>query len=160
MRDGEAPDDMDRPGPLPAEVAHHTGIALYKLASWGQDRLDSALAPLGLRTRHYAVLAVLQRSGGRSQQAIARKLRIDRTTMVKAIDDLERLGLVERRPDPRDRRAWEVVVTAAGSAAVVDADRELGSIEDRLFAPLGPSDRALLDGLLRRLLGEPPAEPA
>jgi len=142
-----------RPAALPPGVAHHTGIVLYKVAQFAQDLLDRALAPRGLKTRHFSVLAVLAHAGPLSQQALGAKLRIDRATMVKVVDDLERLGLVERRRNVSDRRLYDLTVTTNGRDAVVAIEVDIAATEAELFAPLTNDQRSRLHDLLGRLLG-------
>jgi len=51
------------------------------------------------------VLVAAARGNARNQLALAQQLGVDRTVMTYLIDDLERAGYVERRPDPADRRS-------------------------------------------------------
>ena len=68
-------------------------------------------------------------------------------------DDLQARGLVERHPDPADRRATRVALTAAGEEAG-RAIRSARRVEaDRFFGALDPADRADLARILRRLAG-------
>ena len=73
-------------------------------------------------------------------------------TINRRLDMLERAGLVERRPDPDDRRSTLVVLTAAGERRAVEAARIHVAAESELFDPLGPADLAALCGLLERML--------
>ena len=66
--------------------------------------------------RGYLVLAVAGQGEPKSQLALAQHLGVDRTAMTYLLDDLEAAGLVERRPDPADRRARRVTLTDAGQA--------------------------------------------
>jgi len=104
-----------------------------------------------MKTRHYSVLSVLSYKGPMSQQAVGLELRIDRTTMVAVMDDLERLGHLERRRNAGDRRMYDLTVTDAGREAVAQAEREVLEVEARLFAPLGEAERSSLHALLSRL---------
>jgi DNA-binding MarR family transcriptional regulator len=67
--------------------------------------------------------------------------------MVAAVDELEDAGLVERRPDPADRRVRLVTVTDAGRTALARARSVVARTEDDLLADLG-DDRATLRRLL------------
>lgn len=145
---GEAP----RPAALPASLAHRTGLLLYKVAQFAQDALDRSLQPLGLKTRHYSVLAVLAQQAPLSQHAVGRKLRIDPATMVAVVDDLERLGLVRRARDPGDRRVYELSLTDAGRPYLRDLDALVDRVEADLLAPLDDRQRAELHALLTGLL--------
>ena len=71
--------------------------------------------------RGYQVLASAAVEGPRTQLALAQQLGLDRTVMTYLLDDLQKAGLVERRPDPADRRARRVVLTDAGRARLCDA---------------------------------------
>ncbi|MGI8687205.1 MAG: MarR family winged helix-turn-helix transcriptional regulator [Thermomicrobiales bacterium] len=141
-----------RPVPLPDAIAHHTGIVLYRVAQYVQERLDQALRSHGFKTRHYSVLGVLAHAGPMSQQAIAGILRIDRAVMVAIVDDLERLGLVERRRNARDRRLNDLTLTEAGHATLREADALLEAMERDLFSPLREKEQRQLHDLLSRLL--------
>jgi DNA-binding MarR family transcriptional regulator len=101
--------------------------------------------------RGYQVLAASGRGEPRSQLALAQHLGVDRTVMTYLLDDLERAGLVERRPDPADRRARRIALTNAGTAHLCELDHRLGQAEDRLLEPLEPTERDTLRQLLRRL---------
>lgn len=104
--------------------------------------------------RGYQVLAAAIDGEVSSQLAIARMLGVDRTVLTYLIDELERARLVERRPDPADRRARRVVLTDAGRERLGDLDRRLRGAEERLLAPLEPAERDTLRELLRRLATE------
>jgi DNA-binding MarR family transcriptional regulator len=101
--------------------------------------------------RGYLVLAVAGQGEPKSQVALAQHLGVDRTVMTYLLDDLEAAGLVERRPDPADRRARRVALTATGSACLQELKAGLGEVEDRLLHPLDDDERAVLRTMLRRL---------
>src|SRR4029077_12779811 len=83
---------------------------------------------------------------------------IDRTTMVSAVDDLERLELATRAPDPDDRRASLVALTSRGRTTLVRTTGLIATAEATLLAPLSPSERTQLHGLLARLVQKGSAE--
>jgi DNA-binding MarR family transcriptional regulator len=72
--------------------------------------------------------------------------------MVVAVDALERGGLVERRPDPKDRRARIVAPTKAGRELLARAEGVVLGAEDEVLAELGAEERRALRGLLTRLV--------
>jgi DNA-binding MarR family transcriptional regulator len=106
------------------------------------------------------VLTACAREEPPTQLALARRLGVDRTVMTHLIDDLERAGLVERRPDPADRRARRIVVTEPGGALLAVLDRRLADVEDVVLGPLDPAERRTLRALLSRVAvaGCPPAD--
>jgi len=79
------------------------------------------------------------------------RLHIAPRSATEVVDALESRGLVERRPDPGDRRATLVEVTEQG-ASVLDAIRAVrGTEAERVFGRLSQTDRAHLARILRKL---------
>jgi DNA-binding MarR family transcriptional regulator len=144
-------------GQPPAALAESIALLTGRVARVAGDLLAEALTPLGLRVRHYGVIQALADHGPSSQQALGRWLGIDRTTMVGTIDDLERLGLVARKPDPADRRAYRVELTPRGRTTLVRATGVVAATERTLLAPLDPEEQGTLRALLRRLTDPVPA---
>ena len=135
----------------PPELVRSTGYLLYKAGLKSQRGLDDALAPTGLSVREFMVLAFA--SGAElSQQDVARRLSLDPTLVVAAVDTLEQRGLVERRRDPRDRRRYLLVVSDEGRAFVREAEEAAARAEDELLAALSPTQRTQLQKLLRTAL--------
>lgn len=80
----------------------------------GVRATNAALASVGLRARHYAVLQVAAVPGGSSQRQLGLDLGLDPSAVVSLVDDLQKAGLVARKPDPADRRARVISVTDRG----------------------------------------------
>ena len=99
--------------------------------------------------RGYQVLCAAARDEPGSQAAMAQRLGIDRTVMTYLLDDLEGAGLVERRPDPADRRSRRVAATPHGCEVLEDLDARFARAEQHLLAGLEPGDQAAF----RKLLG-------
>ena len=114
-------------------------------------RANEALRPLGLEGRHLGVLLVLDRAGPLSQTRIGEELGADKSAMGRTVDDLERLGAAERRPDPADRRARQVSLTAAGEQLVARAKRVAAETADEVFQELSVEEQATLRDLLTRV---------
>src|SRR6266403_527920 len=77
---------------------------------------DQLLAPSGLRTTQFSILAKLRRLGPMTINALAAEMVMDRTTLGRNILPLERDGLIAVEQGSRDRRSKELRVTAAGEA--------------------------------------------
>ena len=104
--------------------------------------------------RGYQVLAAAARSQPGSQQELAAHLGVDRTVMTYLLDDLERAGLIERRPDPADRRARRIAATGRGADLLGDLDERLRTAEDGVLGGLAAEgDRKIFRELLARLAG-------
>lgn len=146
----ERPGDWPAPLELPeGDVA--TGMLLQMAHRSTHQRLAAALLPLGLEVRDFGVLAVLAH-GPLSQRQLIDVLGVDKSTMVRVVDDLERQELVTRRRNPHDRRAYAVELTDRGRKrldAAQAAARDLGA---RLFGWLSDRDRRQLHATLQRII--------
>jgi DNA-binding MarR family transcriptional regulator len=138
-------DGIELPVPLvPGRMAAHTSCVLQKLGQVIFRLLESELAALGLRIRHYSVIGSLLDRGPMSQQDIGTYLRIDSATMVATIDDLERLGLVQRKRRDGDRRSYVVSITPEGEKATERIDQLMQQLDDEFLADItGPQRRQL-----------------
>jgi DNA-binding MarR family transcriptional regulator len=148
-----AAESDERAGAWPPAALGDRLAFLFKHAHARMVELaEPALDPLGVDGRDFGVLAFFAGEGSLSQQEAARRLAIDRTTMVSLIDGLEGKGLVERRPHPADRRKNAVALTAAGRDVLAAATSAIHDAEARLLAPLSPADAATLRRALHTLV--------
>ena len=141
--------------------------------AWGRERGDLDLAPVavfsrisrlarrdaftahGIESWEFDVLAALRRAGSPYELSPGRLLRetlVTSGTMTNRVDRLTARGLVERLPDPKDRRGVLVRLTAEGKAAVDGAFEALLAAESDLLADLPDKQRTQLATLLRSLL--------
>ena len=113
-----------------------------------------AFAAHGLETWEFDVLSALRRAGRPYQLSpgtLLRETMVTSGTMTNRVDRLAARRLVERRPDPADRRGVLVRLTAQGRQSVDAALDALLARERRLLAGLGPRDQQRLAALLREL---------
>ena len=136
----------------PAPLLDLTVYLLSRVGRMGKYALDDRLAGRGLRLRHMAVLAALADAGAASQLALARSVRLDPSDTTTTLDDLQRLGLVERSVDPADRRRRLVALTPQGRAGLDEMCALAEEVADGLLAPLDPAERKTLHEALRRVL--------
>jgi DNA-binding MarR family transcriptional regulator len=147
--------------------------------AWARERPDLDVAPvevfsrIGRLARHldlarrdaftaaqvesweFDVLAALRRAGAPYELSPGRLLRetlVTSGTMTNRVDRLTSRGLVERLPDPHDRRGVLVRLTPEGKASVDHAFEQLLEAERTFLAELPDRERARLAGLLRTLL--------
>lgn len=137
--------------PIPPSLADRTGALLVIAARAGQQLATRRLAPMGLTVQLCGVLIRLA-AGPISQHELGEELGIDRTTMVELIDDLEAKGVVVRRRNPADRRAYSIQLTSKGRAVQKRAATAFDSAADEFFAPLRPNERQALGEMMRRLI--------
>jgi DNA-binding MarR family transcriptional regulator len=109
---------------------------------------QETLAPWDISPSHLRALRALRRHGVMRLSELSDRLHIAPRSTTEVIDALESRGLVQRRPDPGDRRATLVEVTGHG-AGVLDAIR--GTEAERVFGRLSQADRAHLARILRKL---------
>lgn len=115
-----------------------------------------AFAGQGLEVWEFDVLTALRRTPGRelSPGALVEQTLSTSGTMTNRVDRLAARGLVERLPDPQDRRGVRVRITAAGTDLADAALRRLLDSERAILARLTPAETDDLASLLRRLLGD------
>ncbi|WP_307631057.1 MarR family winged helix-turn-helix transcriptional regulator [Streptomyces turgidiscabies] len=128
-----------------------TGYLLYRLGLRSGQLFNTFLQESGLRLRHYAVVRFLATSTSALQRELSTSLGYDPSAIVGLVDDLEKLGFVERRPAPDDRRSRIVALTADGRAFLRDTDEAGRRVTNELLDPLTPAERESLHTLLQRL---------
>ena len=106
----------------------------------------------GITLVQYRTLATLRGAGGREPRELAHAVQVSSPHMTSVLDQLERLGLVERRVHPADRRRRQVVLTPAGRRRLRQLSPHVLALEAGLLeAVLSEGERAVLTDLLRRL---------
>jgi MarR family transcriptional regulator, lower aerobic nicotinate degradation pathway regulator len=143
-----ASDDWTTPArlrSLPSRLLTQTAMHADRLANKGLARADA-------RKWHYAVLASLQEFGPASQAALSRRTGIYRSDLVAVVNELAGRDLVERAPDPADRRRNVVTMTPRGRRYLRRLDQLVANVQEELLAPLTQPERDQLVRLLTRLL--------
>jgi MarR family transcriptional regulator, lower aerobic nicotinate degradation pathway regulator len=136
-----------------AERLRRRTTRLLSLAAIHSDRrVNEGLARADARKWHYAVLATLDEFGPASQAELSSRTGIFRSDMVAVIKELADRGLVERVPDPADRRRNVVTATGPGRRQLLRLDKLLAEAEDEVLAPLTPAQREQLTGILTALV--------
>lgn len=112
---------------------------------------NAAVADLPGGPRGYQVLSAAAQGTVNSQLALAQHLGVDRTVMTYLLDDLEAASLLERRPDPADRRARRIVATEKGNELLASLNDRLRAAEAHLLAPLEAETRDTFRAQVRLL---------
>lgn len=142
----------DRPSADCCTLRNDLGWALGALTRSYAKAVSATFADVPGGPRGYQVLAAAAREEPGSQLALAQHLGVDRTVMTYLLDSLAEAGLVERRPDPADRRARRIVATARGRALLDELGGQLRAAEDQLLAGLDDdADRQAFRALLQRV---------
>jgi DNA-binding MarR family transcriptional regulator len=125
--------------------------AFWSVARRLRETSQETLAPWDITPSHLRALRVLTRHGAMRLSELSDHLHIAARSTTEVIDALETRDLVERRPDPDDRRATLVALTEHGTS-VLDAIRAArGTETERAFGRLSQTDRAHLARILRKL---------
>jgi DNA-binding MarR family transcriptional regulator len=132
---------------LAGDLGWGLGVVLRAYAT----AAHSAVADLPGGPRGYQILSAAAQGAVGSQLALAQHLGVDRTVMTYLIDDLEVAKLIERRPDPADRRARRIVATQLGTELLATLNDRLRAAEARLLAPLDPETRETFRAQVRLL---------
>jgi DNA-binding MarR family transcriptional regulator len=120
-----------------------------------RDHLNPLFADAGLQPGEFDVLATLRRSGDPymlSPTRLYEAAMISSGGMTNRIDRLERAGLIERRPDPKDRRGKLIALTAAGRRVVDETLTRHVANEKRLLSVLSTAEQEKLNALLKKLI--------
>lgn len=128
---------------------------LLRFAAHARAAIGENAKSYGVSIEEGDILFALRRSGSpyeASPTAIAGALLVPSGTLTGRLDKLERLALIERVPNPDDRRALSIRLTARGIDATESAITDHVALEQRLLASLSARERAQLDGLMIKLL--------
>jgi DNA-binding MarR family transcriptional regulator len=134
-------------GALAGDLGWGLGVVLraYAMAA------HTAVADLPGGPRGYQILSAAAQGTVSSQLALAQHLGVDRTVMTYLLDDLEAAKLIERRPDPTDRRARRVVATQLGTELLETLNNRLRAAEADVLAPLDREARETFRAQVRLL---------
>ena len=151
-------EEADRAAPhaAPARVRAKPSWLLNQTAIVANRSVAEALANVGARRYHFALLAALDDRGPSSQADLSRATSIDRSDMVATVNELVAQGFVERTPDPADRRRNLIILSAAGRRRLHKLDRLLDKVQQGLLNPLPAAERAQLVDLLTRVVDHHP----
>jgi len=127
---------------------------ISRLARAIEPRLEDVYREHGLEPGWHDVLATLRRSGPSYQlrpSDFTGSLMLTSSGTTKRLDRLERAGLIERSPDPDDRRGVVITLTDEGRALIDRVTEAHLANEERLLAGLSAAERDRLAALLRKL---------
>jgi DNA-binding MarR family transcriptional regulator len=117
-------------------------------------RFAERIAEVDLNPPLFRVLNLVDAAEGKSQQAIAAAIEIPASRMVALVDELEQRDLVERRPDPADRRVRALYLTRKGRQVLARGRKIAKEHEEELTRGLAAADRKRLVDLLQKMVDE------
>jgi DNA-binding MarR family transcriptional regulator len=152
------PEDKPVP-PLPLALCNEY-FADDALSTWRQmvhtylklqRKIEEMLVPYDLVLSQFEALAKVAMNPGVIQQDLVKHLVVTKGNVGALVDRLEENGLIERRPDPQDRRANRLFVTEAGAVMVTEIFEKHQTLVRDMFRPLNSQERKTLGALLKKL---------
>jgi DNA-binding MarR family transcriptional regulator len=122
----------------------HTFLKLQRV-------LEEMLVPYGLAMSQFEALAKVGMNPGVIQQDLVKYLLVTKGNVGALVDRLEEAGLIERRPDPTDRRANRLFVTHKGAGIVAEVFGKHCVLVHEMFSPLNSAQRKTLQSLLKAI---------
>ncbi|MGN6215744.1 MAG: MarR family winged helix-turn-helix transcriptional regulator [Solirubrobacterales bacterium] len=145
---------MNPPGTNGDRAPSTLAFLLSQVGIHASKRFAERIATIGLHPPLFRVLNLVDAAEGTSQQAIAAGVGIPPSRMVALVDELEQRGLVERRPDPKDRRVRALFLTAEGRRCLARGRKIAKQHEEELTKGMKPADRKRLVELLQKVVDE------
>ncbi|MER7844331.1 MarR family winged helix-turn-helix transcriptional regulator [Kitasatospora sp. NPDC096077] len=134
------------------------GLLIYRAHQLARARANEAARPTGIELQHAGILTAVRDGRARSQRELGAALGIDKSTLVRIVDDLERRGLLRRQRAAQDRRAYEILITEAGERHLAEASELFrGAMGELLEAALDADQQHQLQELLARFVAQAPA---
>lgn len=132
-------------------MEENVGAMLAQVSRLMRRAFDVRGRQIGVTRPQWQVLSLLARNGGINQGGLAELLEVEPITAGRMIDRLQDAELVERRPDPADRRAWRLFLTARG-AQLLDQLRPMAlDTYELALEGISPTERAELMATLERM---------
>lgn len=140
----------DAPPDEAAEAAVRAWVRILAVQKRGLSAIRDDLER-EMTLPRFDLLSNLVRTDGQTLASLSRSMLVTAGNLTGLVDRAARDGLVERRADPADRRAWRVHLTPRGLRAFRDAERRHASRVAKLFSSLGQAEVASLIRLLDKL---------
>lgn len=126
-----------------------TGFLLTDSARLLRKLMDRRLQPLNLSRAQWSVLAILSNHEGLSQSQISNQLEIEKSTVGRLIDQVEKSGWIERRPIAGDRRQWGIYLTGQARQLLAQVERVVQDTRTEMMHGLSEEQRKALSELLQ-----------
>lgn len=142
---------MTEPQPHVRTLGRLVGYRLRRASAVFASDFAVTLEGTGLRQVPMGILAVVADNPGINQGAVGRLLGIKRANMVPLINELIEAGLVVRKTDPTDRRAFTLDMSAQGKRTLTECVARIKAHEERLLSGFTDGEKATLLDLLERI---------
>lgn len=137
-----------------APLLASTGYLIARLGRESRRMWGQMLAEHGLTPHQFGMLMALGSLGAASQQQLSQAVGVDPRNAVPIIDALERRALLQRQPDPTDRRRHAIILTQAGRTKIEQLRQAGNELENRFLQSLTDAERAGLHAALSKLFAD------
>ena len=131
------------------EIRRDLLFLLHDVARLVRVEADKRARLQGMTRAQWTILIWLEREPGITQKELAEIIEVEPITVARLIDRLEKRGMVERRPDPKDRRIWRLHLRSPAYPMLREIDRQRADISGILTTGL---DETTLDHMTETLL--------
>jgi len=125
------------------------GFLLTDSARLLRKLIDRRLQPLGLSRAQWSILAILSNHEGLSQSQISDELEIEKSTVGRLIDQVEKSGWIERRPILGDRRLWGVHLTDQARQLIANVESVILNTRTEMLRGLSAEQQQDLSEILQ-----------
>jgi len=126
----------------------HIGYLLADNSRLARRAFDQRVREIGVTGPQARLLLILSRNAGENQGYYAERLEVEPITLCRMVDRLEEAGMIERRRDPSDRRAWQLHLTEKSQKFVAQLQLSVDSLVDDMLEGLTLDERAEFARLL------------
>jgi DNA-binding MarR family transcriptional regulator len=127
------------------------GRSLSIILRFGQMYLDRQLKHLHVRSGQIPILRLLDLKDNISQESIGNFFHLDKGTVAKAIRPLMNAGYITRKTNPKDKRAYQILLTRKGRDIIPDIQRTLSEWTDMLTADFEDKEKIMVNDFLSRM---------
>ena len=125
---------------LKGDLRSQVGFLLKRVQQAFRSQMDTALAVNGLTTPQYAVLAHLRETPGLSNAELARRSFVTAPTMIRIVQDLEKLDYLARTKNINHQRVVDMTLTPKGKTVLNLCDSKVSLIQKRMLSGMSDSD--------------------
>ena len=133
------------------DVSDTLGFLISDVSRLMRRRFDERARLIGVTRTQWRTLTTLARHEGLNQGSLADLLEVEPITLCRMIDRLEEAGLVERRRDPGDRRAWLIYLTAKAGPILAQIRTLADSMFEQALYGLDDAERQQMAAALVRI---------
>lgn len=138
---------------IPGDTAPVTlAFLLSQVGVYSARRFAQRIAVVDLQPPLFRILNIVAAAEGQPQQSIGEAIEVPPSRMVALVDELEKRGLIERRPDPMDRRIRALYLTEKGRRLLARARTIASEHEEELTRGMSAADRERLTTLLQEIV--------